>query len=91
MREHEIKGVPGGLGVCVKRLDLQGSPSIAWHLATRCNPPGDRPCNRGSRSGWRSTARAEPPSGLCRFRLAALRLGQAITLRIVAVWVAFMQ
>jgi len=36
--------------------------------------------NRGSGRDWRLAVRARPPGGLGRFRLAALRLRQAIML-----------
>jgi len=52
----------------------------AWRLAAKCSLPGDRLKNRGFAMTWYLAVRLVQPDGLGRFRLAALRLRQAILL-----------
>ncbi|QCE00363.1 hypothetical protein DEO72_LG7g1653 [Vigna unguiculata] len=55
-----------------------------WCLVARCDPPGDRLYTSGSVRSWRLTTRGDSPGDLCRFRLAALRLHQALILLLMA-------
>jgi len=68
-----VTGVASGETGCAlgDRTSIK-SPYIAWRLAARCSPPGDRPWNSGSGGDWRPTTRSKLPGGLGLFRLAAL-------------------